>query len=326
MQTMPDESQRLEVASLGEALVRFSVPLGHRLPSARSLDIHVAGAEINVCAALAGLGRRAGWISRLPDNPLGQLILRRAREWGVDTRSLVLTSDGRVGTYFIEPMSPPLPTRVTYDRSSSAFSRISSGEIDWDYLLSGKVLHLTGITPALSASCLELTGEAIARAKDAGLMVSFDVNYRSRLWEPQTAAECLLPLIRDVDLLICGQKDARLLFGLDGDASDLLTGLRHLSRARNIVVSLGEAGAVGLSGERITRQDAIAVTVVDRIGAGDALAAGVIDGLLNGSLEEGLRTGTALAALALCQHGDVVCASRQEVESVRDSLGLGVIR
>ncbi|MEX2541968.1 MAG: sugar kinase [Trueperaceae bacterium] len=322
--------RRYEVTSLGEAMLRLSVGAGRKLATTDSLDLHVAGAELNVCAALAGLGRRVGWFSRLPDNPLGQLILSRARGWGVDTERVVRTAEGRVGTYFIEFSSPPIPARVTYDRADSTFSKMEAGEIDWARLLDTRVLHLTGITPALGSNLQEVTRQAVARARERGLLVSLDVNYRSKLWQPAEAAEFLRPLMGEVDLLICGRNDARLLFGIDTlNEQELLDELRSHTDAPHVVITLGKEGAIAWSEGQVLRQQAIPVTVIDRIGAGDAFAAGVIDGLLEADLEGGLSIGAALAALTLAQHGDVISVGREEVGAVArlaGEPGTGVLR
>lgn len=298
--------------------MRMSVGVGYRLSSARTLDVHVGGAESNVCAALSGLDRRCGWWSRLPNDPLGQLVLRRVRELGVDVTQVLLAPDGRLGTYYVEFATPPLPARVTYDRAGSAFSRLEPEQIAWDYLLDTRILHLTGITPALGEGARIAVEQAVGMAKERGVLVSLDVNYRERLWSPSEAARVLKLIIRDVDLLICGRKDACRLFGVCGEAHELLGGLEQLSGARYLVMTMGGGGAIATDSTRGTTysRQAFPVTVVDRIGAGDAFAAGVIDGILQGSLETGLTTGTALAAVALSQHGDVVNVGRDELVGV----------
>jgi 2-dehydro-3-deoxygluconokinase len=317
---------RFDVTSLGESLIRFSVPPGTRLAAARNIDIHVAGAESNVCGALAGLGRRCGWVSRLPDNPLGQLVLRRLREQGIDLGAVRMTPHGRVGVYFVELAATPLPIRVTYDRAASAFSTFSIEEVPWDYLLDTRVLHLTGITVALGRSCHGIVAEAIARAKERGVVVSFDVNYRAQLWSESDAAAALRPLVRDADLLLCGRKDALRVFGASGDGDPLLDQLQEISGARHIVVSREEHGAIARSDGRTLHQPAIPVEVIDRIGAGDAFAAGVIDGLVDGSIDAGLATGSALAAIAMTLHGDTAVATRDEVASIAQGVSREVLR
>lgn len=320
-----DES-RFDVSSLGEALLRLDVPHGQRLEFAHSLEVHVGGAELNVCAALASLGRRCAYFSKLPEGSLGDLILNRLRAAGVDTSCVRRVPGARLGLYFTEPSGRPRGTAVSYDRTSSAATTLSTADIDWNVLLDTRVLHLTGITPALSPTCAALVTEAIRRAKAEEIFVSFDVNYRAKLWSASEAAVTLLPLIREVDLLLCAKRDAEGLFRLAGDDQAILGGLQELTAARCVVLTLGDAGLVAREGTQTLRQEALQADIVDRVGAGDALAAGIIDGILDNSLEDGLRRGVALAALALSHSGDILPARRQELEQVLTSSSMQIRR
>lgn len=317
---------KFDVTTLGETMLRLDVPVGNRLEDAGCFAVHPGGAESNVCGALAGLGRRCGWVSRLPDNPLGHLLLRRLRAHGIDTSAVVLAGGTRVGVYYVEFATPPRPIQVIYDRADSAAARMNPDDVDWDYLLDTRVLHLTGITPALSEECRRCLYEAIRRAKAAGVAVSLDVNYRSRLWSEQDAAALLRTVMIDVDLLICAREDAKRLFGYDGDTQDILTNLRSLTDAQHLVLTLGDAGVVALDGDRLLSQPSLPVHIVDRLGAGDALAAGILDGWLDGSLEEGLRRGIVLAALALSQVGDMLLTNRTEMNASLAGGKSGLVR
>jgi 2-dehydro-3-deoxygluconokinase len=288
--------------------------------------VHPGGAESNVCAALAGLGRRCGWISRLPDNPLGRLVLRRLQAAGVDSSAVVLAPNERLGTYYAEFATPPRPIQVIYDRADSAAARMTPADVNWEYLLRTRILHLTGITPALSQKCRQLVAEAIGRAQAAGVTVSFDVNYRHRLWSRTEAAAALRPLIAQVNCLICAEADARYLFDCAGDEQEVLACLRSLTQAHTLVLTRSEAGAVALEGEQLLQQPAWPAHVVDRFGAGDAFTAGVLDGLLDNSLAEGLARGAILGALALSQAGDMLMTTRAELEAIRANAGRGVLR
>ncbi len=317
-----------DVTALGESMLRLSVPAGQRLEAADQFAVHLAGAESNLCGALAAIGRRTGWVSRLPDSAVGRLVLRQLRASGVDTAAVVLAPDTRLGLYFAEFAGPPRAIQVIYDRANSAAANLTAAHINWDYLLNTRFIHLTGITPALNDGCRALVAEIIQRAKAAGVAVSFDVNYRGKLWTPAQAAAALKPLIENVDLLLCGQADARTVFGLAGDEYALLAGLRALTRAPHVVMTRGEAGAVALDGDQFLSQPAVPVQIVDRVGAGDAFAAGIIDGLLDGSLAEGLVRGTALAALVLSQEGDTLLTTRAEMQSViaKGATASGIVR
>lgn len=307
---------RFDVMSLGEAMLRLSVPLGRRLEDMRALDVEIGGAESNVVTALARLGRRCGWVSRLPENPLAGYILRGLRADGVDVTAVRRAPGERLGTYFIEYAAAPRGIQVTYDRAESAAAHLTPADIDWPYLLDTRVLHLTGITAALSESCYAVVAEAIQRARAAGVLVSFDVNYRAKLWDAATAGARLRPLIAQADLLFCKSADAARLFGCEGEPRQQLAGLQALTRARAVVGTFGENGAALLTGAEFQAQPALPVQIVDRIGSGDAFAAGVLDGWLDDDLALGLRRGVALAAIALSQHGDRVLTTRAELNTV----------
>ncbi len=327
-------SPRFDFVSLGESMLRLSVPTGRRLDDTRMLDMELAGAESNVSVALARLGWRVGWVSRMPDHALANAILRALRSDGVDISAVKRVPDERLGTYFIEFATPPRTTRVIYDRANSAASHMTIADIDWDYLLDTRVLHLTGITAALSENCYELLVEAVRRAHGAGVMVSFDVNYRAKLWTATIAGEKLRSLIAEADLLLCKGADAAALFGCQGEPRQLMDELQKLTHASAIFCTFGEQGAAFLSGDEFVTQPALPVQIVDRIGSGDAFAAGVIDGWLAGDastkntsvLREGLHRGVALAAIALSQYGDRVLSSRAELNAALAAERLDILR
>jgi len=320
----PTHTPRFDFVSLGESMLRLSVPTGRRLDDTRLLDMEIAGAESNVSVALARLGWRTGWVSRMPDHALGNAILRALRSDGVDVSAVKCVPDERLGTYFIEYATSPRSTQVIYDRANSAASHMTTADINWEYLLDTRVLHLTGITAALSENCYALLVEAIRRAHAAGVIVSFDVNYRAKLWPATTAGEKLRPLIADADVLLCKGADATVLFGCQGEQRQLMADLQALTHATAIFCTFGEQGAALLRGTEFVTQPALPVQIVDRIGSGDAFAAGVLDGWLSGeeaandivALREGLRRGVALAAIALSQYGDRVLSSRAELNAM----------
>lgn len=304
---------RFDLTTLGEMLVRFSVSSGKRLEEAQQLDIYPAGAEANVATLLARLERQSCWFGALPRNPMGHLGEGALRSAGVDTSGVIWREDGRMGTYFVEFGEPPRGIQVTYDRTHSVATQLQVEEIDWDRLLDTRLLHLTGITPALSPSCLELVGEAIRRAHDRGVPVSFDVNYRQKLWPEAEAAQTLMPLIQNVELLFCSQADASRLFHATGSMQEVVQRISAISHARTVIVTFADQGALLWKDKKGHHEPAVPTRIVDRLGAGDALAAGVIHGWLNDDPETGLRYGVTLSALALSQHGDMVVTSRSEL-------------
>ena len=304
---------RFDVSTLGEMLVRLSVPSGKRLEQASQLDVHPAGAEANVVTLLARLERRTGWFGALPDNPLGRLAGHALRLAGVNADGVTWKDRGRMGTYYVEFGESPRGIQVTYDRAHSCTTQWQPEEINWDRLLDTRLLHLTGITPALSPSCLAIVTQARQRAKAGNVPVSFDINYRQKLWSEADAAQTLLPLIQDVELLFCSQADAARLFHCTGPMQEVAKGMLELSRARHVLVTFGEQGALLWNGTEWEHEPARPTRIVDRLGAGDALAAGMIHGWLDRDLSAGLRYGVTLAALALTQYGDMVITNKAEL-------------
>lgn len=307
---MTGSPPRFDVTSFGETMVRLSVPAGRQIQTSRTLDLNVGGSESNVCAALAGLGRHTAWCGTVTDDPPGQLVLRELRAAKVDVTAVAVQA-GRMGVYYAELAEPPLPVQITYDRQDSVASRMSVDTIEWATLLDSRLLHLTGITPALSASCAELTQEAVRRAKAEHVAVSFDVNYRSHLWDVSDARRILADLIKDIDVLICSRRDAQMLTESTADGGRLVDELRAMTAASWVVMSTGADGAIAAAnGGAPLKTAARPVRCVDRLGAGDALAAGVLDGWLDGSLSAGLERGVALSTVALATAGDMVSVPR----------------
>lgn len=317
---------QFDVTAIGEVMLRYSVGVGERLERAQTLAIHPGGAEANLLGALASLGRRCAWVSGLPKNPLGKIIENHLRLSNVDTRGIVWSDEGRVGTYYLEFATPPRATQVYYDRADSCAARLQPAQIDWDYTLDTRLIHLTGITAAISPAGLATTEAAIRQAKARGVAVSFDINYRAKLWSEAEARTVLTPLIQEVDILSCGQGDAARIFGATGEPEHILRQLADLSHAKVVITSLADEGVMAWDGKQFYHAPARPVQIIDRLGAGDALAAGVIHGWLDGDLQQGLHYGTALAALCLSMHGDVVVTTPEEVAAVMTSGGGGLNR
>jgi 2-dehydro-3-deoxygluconokinase len=304
---------KYDVTTFGEMLIRLSAPSGERLEAVRKLDVHPAGAEANVVSLLARLNRRTLWGGALPANPLGRLAAGALRESGVGMDGVLWREHGRMGTYYVEFGEPPRGIQVTYDRAHSCTAGLHPEEVNWDSLLDTRILHLTGITSALSQGCKEIVSTAVERAKQSGIFVSFDVNYRQKLWSEANAREDLLPLITQADLLFCSQADARRLFDCSGSMQEAAQNLLELTHAPRLVMSFGEDAVLCWDGQAWIGEPAHPTRIIDRLGAGDALAAGVLYGVLDGNLPAGLRYGTILAAMALSQSGDMVITTEKEM-------------
>lgn len=307
-----------DLATVGEAGLRLTPAPGSSLDTALSFDVDVVGAEVNVAANLARLGRRAGWVSAVASSVIGRRVEAAVRSHGVDTSRVVWSNGSRVSVYYSERTdvcaADGCERSVLYDRADSAFSRLRPDQIDWDYLLNTRWLHLTGITMAVSLSARAVVESAVEAARSAGVPVSFDVNYRPELWSAEEAREALLPLLADVDLLFCPSRDARTVFGLDGHNSDLADSLATMTASGNIVMSAGADGVVARFGLQQFSQPARPAVVTDRAGAGDALAAGVLHGVLDGDFARGLARGSALAALAVARRGEQVSITSEELD------------
>jgi 2-dehydro-3-deoxygluconokinase len=306
-------SARFDITTTGEAMIRFSVPPGSRLEVADSLDMRPGGAEANLAVALARMGYRSAWAGALPNSPLGRFLANHLRVAGVDLEGVIWSDYGRMGTYYVEFAAPPRATQVLYDRADSCAARLTPEQINWDYLLDTRLLHLTGITPPLSEGNRSIIEEAVARARAANIPISFDVNYRQKLWSEAAAAEFIIPLVQGIELFFCGRSDAKRVFGLEGEPEAVVRRLAEITHAQTVVMSLAEKGAIALQNGELFHEPAKPVQIIDRPGAGDGLAAGVMVGWLQGELQLGLRTGVVLAALALSQHGDMIVTTPEEV-------------
>ena len=304
---------RFDVTSLGEMLLRLSVPSGERLENTNHLDVYPAGTEANVLSLLSRLERKTYWAGALPHNSLGRWAANALRTAGVDTNGIIWNEGGRLGTYYVEFGAPPRGIQVTYDRAHSCMAQIKPNEIDWDSLLDTRLLHLTGITPPLSSSCHEIVERALKEAKHRSIPVSFDVNYRQKLWNKDEAQKTLLSMMQEVELLFCSARDAKNLFDCEGNKQEIVQRMLEISQAKYVVITNGEEGALLWDGIEWLYEPARPTQIIDRLGAGDALAAGVIYGWLDGDMKAGLRYGVTLAALALSQLGDMVITNKAEL-------------
>ncbi|MFN8376102.1 MAG: sugar kinase [Anaerolineae bacterium] len=305
-----------DVVTFGETMLRLAPAGGLRLEQAAQLEMAFGGAESNVATNLARLGKRVAWFSRLPDNPLGQQCAAAIRKQGVDVSAVEWAAGERMGLYFVEYGQKPRAVKVWYDRAGSAASRMSAAGLPLPVIGAARWLHLTGITPALSAGCAEAVQAAAAYARTQGVSVSFDVNYRGLLWDAKTAAKALVPLCEQANVVFVALRDAHNLFAAEGDAERAARDLQARWQG-TVIVTCGEEGAAACDGVQTVKVPAYATTLVDRIGAGDAFASGVICRLLEDApLVEALRFGAALAALKLTIIGDAALVSRAEVEAV----------
>lgn len=325
-----------EVITFGEAMIRLSPPNFRRLEQARSLDVQVGGAELNTAVGVARLGHTSRWVSRLTDNPLGRLIANHAREAGVGTDDVVWTKDDRVGVYFLEFGAAPRASSVLYDRKGAAIAGIKPGMVDWSKVFAGaKWFHVTGITPALSATAAEATREALQAARIAKVGTSVDLNYRVKLWSPEQAGKCMSELMQYTDVLITTEEDTERVFGITGkdyEAVAAQTAKRFplkvvaITLRENPLVWKNNWTAIAWRDGKVYKTRTYEVEIVDRLGAGDSFAAGLIHGLLDNDLQKGVDYGVAASAIKHSIPGDFAWINRDEVEALMKGGGLRISR
>ena len=337
----------MDLVTFGEAMVRLTPRAFQRLEQAHGFDAYVGGGELNVAVAAARLGVASRWVSRLPENALGHMIANRAREQGVDVR-VEWTADDRAGLYFTELGAAPRASSVLYDRAGSAISRITPGSVDWASVFDGaRWFHVSGITPALSESAAKVTAESLVAAKKAGLTVSYDLNYRSKLWSAERARTVQEPLMRHVDVLMTTEEDTRVVFGIGAEAKDsyervdaesyeqVARTLENQFDLRAVAITVRENprvllntwSAIVVAGGAVHRSPRYEVEVVDRIGAGDAFSAGlIVSRLENRGWDEAVHFATAASALKHSIPGDFCLVTRAEVEQLLRGASLRVSR
>jgi len=325
-----------DIVTFGEAMIRLSPPNFRRLEQATSFDVCAGGGELNVAVAAARMGLKTAWVSKLPDNPLGRLIRNRAREWGVATDFIVWSKQGRAGVYYLEFGGAPRASSVLYDRANSAISMIKQREVDWNVLFEGvKIFHVSGITPALSKSAAEVTSEAIHAAKRKGAKVSYDLNYRAKLWTEQEARECQEPMMEHVDILISTEEDTNRVFKIAGSTyNEVAEKLAKkfgfevvaITLRENVSVWKNNWTAIAYSDGKFYSDKTYEVEIVDRVGGGDSFTAGFLTGYLEEDIARGVKLGNALAALKHSIPGDLNLSTREEVENLLKKGGLRISR
>lgn len=325
-----------EVITFGEAMIRLSPPNFRRIEQAKSLDLQVGGAELNTAVAVSRLGHSASWISRLPDNPLGRLVANHAREAGVDTSHVMYSKDERLGLYFLEFGAAPRASSVIYDRKGSAIAAVQPGMVPWAKVFAGtKWFHVTGITPALSASSAAATREAMMAAKAAGVKTSMDLNYRVKLWTTAEAGKCLSDLMQYCDVLITTEEDVEKVFGITGsNYEEVAAKVADKFKLDIVAITLRENPLVwrntwtGMAYQKgkVYKTRTYEVEIVDRLGAGDSFAAGLIHGLLGGDVQKALDWGVATSAIKHSIPGDFAWVRPEEVEALLKGGGLRISR
>jgi 2-dehydro-3-deoxygluconokinase len=322
------------VVTFGELLLSLSARGNHRLVQAEEFSARYTGAEANAAVSLAQFGVEAFVVSKVPAHEIGQACINTLRRFGVNADYVVRGGD-RLGLLYMEAGAAHRPTKVIYDRSPSSFRQLRPGELDWETILAGKDwLHFSGTAPALGQEVVEVLTEGLATAQRLALTVSCDCNYRSKLWSVQEAGRVLTSLLPYVNVLICGKDDPCKLFGIvppqeAGVQADRAHPMAELLRQRcnldyvamtfreGISASVNRYTAMLCHRDGACRSRQYEIQIVDRVGAGDAFAAGLIFGLL--SMFEPQRVIDFATAAACLKHsipGDFNLVSREEVEQL----------
>lgn len=309
--TSPAESR--SVVTLGETLALFAASGPGSLRSGARFDFRIGGAESNVAIGLARLGVPAAWFGRVGTDSFGDEIVRSLRGEGVDAHA-VRDSLLRTGV-MVKERRTPLHQQVSYYRAGSAGSALSADDIDDALIARAGVLHVTGITPALSASAASAVTHSIAVARASGVLVSLDVNYRAGLWSITEASERLGRLLPQIDLLFAGPEEGALFVDAHDDAAVLARSIAELG-PREVVIKTGAAGATSFVDGEVHSATPPQVPVVDTVGAGDAFVAGYLTALLEGRLPgERLTFACVAGAFACMATGDWEgAASRADLE------------
>ena len=340
------------VVTFGEIMMRLAPPGHERFLQTPQFVATFGGGEANVAVALSALGHPAAFVTVLPEkNPLADACIGELRRFGVDTSGIVRRA-GRMGVYYVEHGANQRPSKVLYDRADSTMALAKPGDLDWESAIAGAgFLHITGITPAISASAAELAVESVRAAKTAGLTVSCDLNYRKNLWKwGKPAREVMPELVRSTDVVIANEEDIQTTLGiaaeidvhageLDRTAYQRLTGqvLAAYPNLKAVAVTLRESRSASHNGwsaclnTRMNGRTEFLVSkryeithIVDRVGGGDSFSAGLIYGLLNlPSHKDALEFAVALSCLKHSIPGDFCRVSLDEVRALLKEGGSG---
>lgn len=327
-----------KTVTFGEIMLRLSTPGHQRFTQAASFEATYGGGEANVAASLAGFGFDSYFVTRLPDNDIGRAARAHLARYGVNADCVIEGGD-RLGIYFLESGASQRPSRVIYDRARSAVSEIEPGMVNWEEVFDGcELFHFTGITPALSDSAAEVCLQAATAAKKAGITVSCDLNFRKKLWTQEKAREVMGKLVPLVDIVVANEEDAQKTFGIKAEGVDVSSAemergkyepvareLRDrfdlkmvaITLRRSISASDNEWSGMLFQGEDYHYSRVYPVHIVDRVGGGDAFAAGLICAYLDGRPPaEIVEFAAAASCLKHTVPGDFNIVTRDEVENL----------
>ena len=338
----------MKVVTFGELMLRLA-PEGYlRFVQSEKFEATFGGAEANVAVSLANYGMNACFVSKLPTHEIGQMAVNSLRKFGVCT-DYVVRGGERVGIYYCEKGASQRPSKVVYDRAYSSISQAKKADFDWDKILDGATwFHFTGITPALSDEVAEICKEALTACRAKGITTSCDLNFRKKLWSKEKAGAVMGELCKLVDYCIANEEDAKDVFGIEADDTDITSG--KLNHEGYVSVAKKLTDAFGFKGVAITLRESIsandnnwsamlytdgkahfskkyAMHIVDRVGGGDSFGGGLIYSLSNGYDAQGaIEFAVAASCLKHSISGDYNLVSLAEVKTLAGGDGSGRVQ
>lgn len=338
----------MKVITFGEILLRLAAPGNTKLFQKDSLDSTFCGGEANVAVSLSIFGLNSTFVTKLPDNEVGQAAVNSMRYFGVDTNDIIY-GNGRMGLYYLEKGVSQRPSKIIYDREHSAIAQAKRDDFDWDKIFDGADwFHWTGITPALSDELTDICEDACKVAKGKGLTVSCDLNYRGKLWSPEKAQSVMKPLMKYVDVCICNEEDAAKALGIETPFTDVgelnNAGYVHVAEmiysyygCKYIATTLRESYSASRNGWSAMLYDAekleaytstkYDIQIVDRVGGGDSFAAGLIFAMCKKmNCQDAINFATAASCLKQTIEGDYNRTTVHEVMSLLKAGGSGRVQ
>ena len=338
----------MKVVTFGELMLRLAPENYLRFLQSDKYEATFGGAEANVAVSLANYGVDCAFVTKLPSHEIGQAAVNSLRKFGVDTTKIV-RGGVRVGIYYCEKGASQRPSKVIYDRAGSAIATASVNDFDWDKIFDGVTwFHFTGITPALSDECAELTLAACKKAREKGITISCDLNFRKKLWSKEKASEVMSKVCLYVDYCIANEEDAKDVFGIEAANTDINSGkldrdgyvsvakqLTEKFNFKGVAITLREslsANDNNWSGMLYTDGEAhfskkYAMHIVDRVGGGDSFGGGLIYSLLNNyDAQRAIEFAVAASCLKHSIEGDYNMVSVSEVESLAKGSGSGRVQ
>lgn len=337
-----------KIVSLGEIMLRLSTPGNTRFVQANNFDVTYGGGEANVAVSCANYGHDAYFVSKLPNNEIGQAALNHLRRFGVHTDFIARGGD-RLGIYYLESGAAMRPSKVIYDRSHSAMAEASTSDFDFDKIMEGADwFHWSGITPAISDKAAELTRLACETAKRHNVTVSVDLNFRKKLWTSEKAQSIMRPLMEYVDVCIGNEEDAQLCLGFKPKADvikgqtdaegykEIFIAMKNEFGFKYVISTLRESFSASHNGWKamiyngkefyVSKRYDIE-PIIDRVGGGDSFSGGIIHGLLTKrTMNEALEFAVAASALKHTINGDFNIVSAEEVEALAEGDASGRVQ